>query len=178
MARQGNKFFEYYLIMNNRKHQKTTQNADAPEVSDITGLTPLQEKSAILLAAGETLTAVANKLGINRSTIYKWQMQMAFQCYYNQQCKDYKNNLKNGLFGLADEALTAVKSCLHSNNEATRLKTAMWIADKVEFTDIGISDVRTAIREQHSNLLNIDSYGFDEQGYKDELRDMGLNLDE
>ena len=58
------------------------------------------------------------------------------------------------------------------------MKTAMWIADKVEFTDIGISDVRTAIREQHSNLLNIDSYGFDEQGYKDELRDMGLNLEE
>ena len=164
--------------MNDRKRQKATQIANAPAVSDITGLTPLQEKSAILLASGETLTAVANKLGINRSTIYKWQMQVAFQCFYNQQCRDYKNNLKNGLFGLADEVLTAVKSCLHSNNEATRLKAAMWIADKVEFTDVGISDVRTAIRERHSNLFSIDSYSFDEQGYKDELRDMGLNLDE
>ena len=111
--------------MSNRKQQKATEMADVPEVNTQTGLTPIQEQAAILLASGDSFTAVAEKVSVNRSTLYKWQMQITFQCFFNQQCNDYKNNLKNGLFGLANEALSAIRDCLHSDNEATRLKAAM-----------------------------------------------------
>lgn len=166
--------------MSNRKQQKATETANLPEVNALTGLTPLQEQAAILLASGDAITTVAEKISVNRSTLYKWQMQVTFQCFYNQQCTDYKNNLRNGLFGLADEALGAIKDCLHSKNEATRLKAAMWITDKVGVAETGSTDVRETLREQHTkNSLNDwdDVCTFDENGYKDELRRLGLSPD-
>lgn len=159
--------------MSNRKQQKATEMADVPEVNTQTGLTPIQEQAAILLASGDSFTAVAEKVSVNRSTLYKWQMQITFQCFFNQQCNDYKNNLKNGLFGLANEALSAIRDCLHSDNEATRLKAAMWVTDKVELSEIGKSDVREAVKDKHiTSSLNDwgDFSNFDEKGYKTELR--------
>lgn len=167
--------------MNNKKQQKATETAIVPEVNALTGLTPIQEQAAILLASGDTITAVAEKISVNRSTLYKWQMQVTFQCFFNQQCTDYKNNLKNGLFGLADEALNAIRDCLHSENEATRLKAAMWITDKVELSETGSTNVRAALKGRHTkNSLNDwgDLSTFDEKGYKDELRRLGLSPDE
>jgi hypothetical protein len=69
-------------------------------------------------------------------------MQITFQCFFNQQCNDYKNNLKNGLFGLDDESLSAIRDCLHSDNEANRLKAAMWVTDKVELLEVGKTDLK------------------------------------
>lgn len=57
--------------MSNRKQQNPTKAEAKREVSTITGLTPIQEQAAILLANGESVTAVANKLNINRMTIPK-----------------------------------------------------------------------------------------------------------
>ena len=42
-------------------------------------------------------------------------MQITFQYFFNQKCNDYKNNLRNGLFGHAYEALSAMRDCLHSD---------------------------------------------------------------
>ena len=167
--------------MSNRKPQKTTEMADVPEVNTQTGLTPIQEQAAILLASGDSFTAVAEKVSVNRSTLYKWQMQITFQCFFNQQCKEYKDNLKNGLFGLADEALSAIRDCLHSDNEATRLKAAMWVTDKVELSEVGNSDLKQAIRAKHTTS-SLNDWGdlstFDEKAYKTELRQLGLNLED
>lgn len=167
--------------MNSKKQQKATEKAGVPIVNTQTGLTPIQEQAAILLASGDSFTAVAEKISVNRSTLYKWQMQITFQCYFNQQCNDYKNNLKYGLFGLADEALNAIRDCLHSNNEATRLKVAMWVTDKVELAEIGDCDIKQTIRGRHTTS-SLNDWGdlstFDEKGYKTELKKLGLNLEE
>lgn len=167
--------------MNDRKQQKATEKADLPEVNTQTGLTSIQEQVAILLASGNSVTAVAEKIRVNRSTLYKWQMQITFQCFFNQQCNGYKNNLRNGLFGLADEALSAIRDCLHSDNEGTRLKAAMWVTDRVELAKVGDYDIKQVIREKHTtSSLNDwdDLLTFDEKGYKTELRQLGLSPDE
>ncbi len=166
--------------MNNKKRQKTTEKTNLPKVNPLTGLTPIQEQAAILLASGDSITAVAEKISVNRSTLYKWQIQVTFQCFFNQQCTDYKNNLKNGLFGLADEALNAIRDSLQSKNEAIRLKTAMWITDKVELSETGTTDVRAVIKERHtkSESIDWDTPTFDEHGYKNELKQLGLSLNE
>ena len=114
--------------MDNNKQETT-------ESTLITGLSPTQEQVAILLASGESVTDVANKMNINRTTIYLWQQKINFQCFYNQQCKIIQDNIRNGLCGLYKEALEAVKDCLKSPNEALRLKTAMYVISKVEILD-------------------------------------------
>jgi len=163
----------------NKKRQKPTILGDVENsVNGQTGLTPMQEKAAMLLAAGGTLTGVAEQLGLNRSTLYKWQTIVTFQCFYNQQCSDNKANLKNGLFGLADAALEALRASLYSESEGIRLKAAMWLCERLEATAIGNTDVRAIIKQRHTQSSVIADWNratLDESGYKAELKQLGLD---
>lgn len=159
--------------MSDKRQQKT---AVLTEIDHQTGLTPTQEQAAILLASGETLTAVAEKVNVNRSTIYKWQALITFQCFFNRQCADYRANLRNGLFGLADEALTAIRNSLHSDNESVRLKAAMWLTEKIELADTGQTDVKEALKAKNTKntLADWSMSTFDEVGFNSDLRRLGL----
>lgn len=161
------------------KMKQELQQAISPEatqVSQQTGLTPIQEQAAILLASGETITAVAAKIGVNRGTIYDWQGIVTFQCFFNQQKHDYKEHLKNSLFGLTNDALTAVRNCLHSDNEATRLKAATWLLEKVAEQKTGETNARAVIRAQCTS--GVDDWGtlthFDDKAYKTECKRLGI----
>lgn len=161
-----------------KNQQKSTY---LPEVNKETGLTPIQEQTAILLASGETITAVAEQLSLNRGTIYKWQKQIAFNCFFNRQCADSKSNLIIGLFGLAHEALNTIKDCLHSDNEATRLKAAMWLTDKINNITVGQTDVIAAVKKECTKSAldwDLGKDEFNERQYKEKLKELGVVDDE
>ena len=109
-------------------------------VEQVTGLTPQQEQAALLLASGESVTDVAAKINVNRATIYLWLQKVGFKCFYNQQCKIIQDNIRNGLFGLYEDALQAVRDTLKSDNEAARLKAAMYVMGKIELLDTSQQD--------------------------------------
>lgn len=159
--------------MNHNKQQKATETANQE-----TGLTPLQEQTAIMLASGERITAVAEQLNLNRSTIYKWQRLVTFKCFFNRQCKDYRDTLITGLFGLSQEALQTIKESLHSDNEAVRLKTAMWLADKINNITIGDFDVHKAIKEECTqNQWEWADNIFGQSDYEARLKELNLSDD-
>ena len=155
---------------------KTQQNPTGKNtVNPQTGLTPLQEQAAMMLATGETITAVAAKLKVNRCTIYDWQRLITFQCFLNRQATDYRESLKNGLFGLASDALKTIRDTLHSTNESNRLKAAMWLIERVNNTDTGETDAREAIRERCTkDVMEFDGNYFDENEYNNALQWYGL----
>lgn len=164
----------------NKKKQKSTKATGISkpvDVSPTTGLTPIQEQAAMLLASGESVTAVADKLSLNRGTIYKWQKDVTYKCFFNRQCADNRSTLAMGLFGLAQEALTAVRDCLHSQNEQTRLKAAMWLTERLENFSIGQTDVREAIKQDcTSSTLDWEiKPDFNEIAYKEQLEVWGLD---
>lgn len=111
------------------------------------GLTPLQEQAAILLASGETITAIAEKLEINRSTLYEWQDILTFRCFYNKQCEIIRERIKAGLFGIQDEAFKAIKDILTGDNAAIKLKAAIWLIERASATGIGETDPHSALKE-------------------------------
>lgn len=162
--------------MSDKRQQKT---AVLTEINHQTGLTPTQEQAAMLLASGESLTAVAEKVNVNRSTIYKWQTLITFQCFFNRQCADYRANLRNGLFGLADEALAAIRNSLHSDNESIRLKAAMWLTEKIELADTGSTDVKEVLKAKNTKNSLAD-WGdlttFDEDSFNADLKRLGLQV--
>lgn len=154
-----------------RKQQKTT-------ISPTTGLTPQQEQAAIMLASGENLTAVARQLNLNRSTLYEWQDNTAFKCFYNQQCQDHKEAVKNALFGLHSTAVDTLTDLLTNGNEATRLKAAMWLLERVANTEIGKTNIRAVLREKCTHDDMSVSWGkLNEAEYKSELQRYGLSDD-
>ena len=163
--------------MADKKQQKPTEKS----VNASTGLTPIQEQAALLLASGETITAVATKLEVNRCTLYEWQKLVTFQCYFNQQATDYRDSLRNGLFGLADEALKVIKGCLQSGNEITRLKTAIWLIERVKDVDTGETDVREVIKEKCTHIqtpwdMEKPVSVFNENEYNKELKRLHLEI--
>lgn len=157
------------------------KNQQTPtETTQNTGLTPLQEQVAILLASGESITDVATKMNVNRTTIYCWQQKINFQCFYNQQCQIIQDNIRNGLCGLYSEALEAVKRCLKSPNEAVMLKTAMYVLGKVEMLDVSRQDPEAEIKklctytEDHSWDLLTPTEVVDEEKYNQMMIENGL----
>ena len=154
----------------NRIEQKAT-------ISPTTGLTPQQEQACILLASGESVTDVADKLSLNRGTLYKWQQNKAFECYYNKQCQEYKNEVKNGLLGLHQQAVATIKQLITIGSEATRLKAATWVLDKVEAIEVGETSIRRVLKEQCTTTNNGwgDFTNFDEKEYNKQLKVLGLD---
>lgn len=161
--------------MTDKSQQKPTERGT---INPETGLTPQQEQAAMMLATGETITAVAAKLSLNRCTLYEWQKLLTFQCFLNKQAADYRDNLKNGLYALANDALQAIRDSLNSTNEANRLKAAMWLVERVGNADTGETDAREAIRARCTHdVLEVDSTLFDEDEYSKALQWYGLQPD-
>lgn len=144
-------------------------------ISQETGLTPQQEQVAILLASGAGVTEVADKAQISRATIYQWQQLTTFKCFFNKQCNDVRNALTVGLFGLASEALQVIKECLNSEDDKVRLKTAIWITDKLHSVEIDQTDIITALKAEATYTDNIFSSPYlHEEEYQEKLQYYGL----
>ena len=160
--------------VNRNEVNRNEQNAT---ISPTTGLTPQQEQACILLASGENVTNVADKLSLNRGSLYKWQQNKAFECFYNKQCQEYKNEVKNGLLGLHQQAVATIEQLITTGSEATRLKAATWVLEKVEAIEVGETSIKRALKEQCTTTS--DDWGdlttFDEKEYKRQLKAFGLD---
>lgn len=153
-----------------KKQQKPTNLTE-------TGLSPVQEKTAILLASGESISSVAEKLQLNRSTIYQWQDMLTFQCFFNQQKQDIREGLRSEIFSLGEMAIKVLKDCLQSENESVKLKASLAILDRVESAEIGACSARNVLKEQatRSSLSSDwDTPFLHQEEYEELLKENGL----
>ena len=164
------------IVAMNRNQQNQT-------ILTASGLTPLQEQAATLLASGKNISEVAEELSLNRGTIYQWQQKITFQCYFNFQRQEAKDTLKNGLFSLYNEALEAIKGCLSSENETIKLKAATYIIQKIEENPMGETDIKEVLKGQATRIesdfpiINAEREVFDEKEYKRLLIENGVKDD-
>ena len=101
---------------------------------------------------------------------------MPFQCFYNTQCNDYKAEVRNALLGLHSEAVDTVRELMQNGGEATRLKAAMWLLEKVEAVEVGATDVKEALKAQHTEpIFDIPTASLNEKTYRQALKDWGLS---
>lgn len=144
-------------------------------VSQITGLTPTQEQAATLLASGTSITEVADKLNVSRASLYIWQKQTTFQCYFNRCCNEARSTLMGGLYGLAQEALATIKDCLQSEDEKIKLKAAIWIADKIQSVEIREhTDIVAYLTDEATYAERYEEPYLHEEELKQKLEELGL----
>ena len=129
------------------------KTATKVQVSSVTGLTPTQERACSLLASGAKTAEVAQKLDVPEQTIYL-------------------------LFGLKDEAVTAIRESLNSTNESVRLKAASYIIDKLQNVEVGKTDIVEAVRAE-ATYSDTEGWGitenvFHEREYRDRLKELGV----
>ena len=161
----------------NRNQQNPTQMAVPVDAIDkTTGLTPLQERCAVLMASGTTITDIAKELGLDRGTLYQWLKKITFQCYLNQLKKAIQDNMTGRLFDLHSSAMDALQKCLHSENEGIRFKCAVWIIEKLYSAEVGEDDARKVLEKEytHTGLLEGWDTHLDRDGYERRLREEGL----
>ena len=146
------------------------------QVSKITGLTPLQERACSLLASGEDTAAVAQQLDVPEQTLFLWQKQPTFECYYNKRRSVIKDVAVQSLFGLVDEAVTAIRESLNSTNESVRLKAATYLIEKLQNVEVGRTDIVEAVMDEatYSDWGGMDVY-LHEKEYNSRLKELGVS---
>lgn len=144
-------------------------------ISDITGLTPTQERACSLLASGETIEAVAEQVNVPESTLILWQRQTTFKCFFNQKRSNIRGNLIQGVYSLAQEAVNALRQSLNSDNEQTRLKAATYIVDKLQGMEVGQTDIIAEVRAEatYMDTLSVEGY-LHEDEYEAKLKELGI----
>ena len=159
------------------KYDKNQQNPTNPiNLMDAqSGLTTKQIEAATLIVAGETITSIADKLNINRSTIYEWLEKVTFQCYINRLVKDIVCKLNNELYSMGIEAIKAVKEVLQSKNDIIKLKAAQFIIENLTNKEIKESNPKIVFKNQCTYLPDI-QWGteFNEMQYENLLKENGL----
>lgn len=165
--------------MNKNQHISTNNEGSPEAVNSQIGLTAIQERCAIMLASGSTITEVAETLHLDRGTIYSWKKKVTFTCYLNRLQIESKDILKGNLFELQGQALQALKDSLVSSNEAIRLKAAVWLIERLASSEVGAYDPKEAIRQICSKpYIGFDETYLDRRQYIAMLEESGLELDE
>lgn len=129
-----------------------------------------------MLASGETIEAVAEKMNVSESTLLLWQRQTTFKCLLNQKRSNIKGSLTQGVYALAMEAVNALRESLNSENEQVRLKAATYVVDKLQSMEIGQTDIVEAVRAEATHTdggWDMDAV-FHEDEYRARLIELGV----
>jgi len=108
-----------------------------------TELTPVQERAIYLLVSGKSITDVAKEINTDRGTIYNWFMLLEFQAFNNRVRAELKTQCTNELLSLHTQALQTIKDILKSDNEALKLKTAIFILQNVNEFQTGLTSKKS-----------------------------------
>lgn len=145
------------------------------ERSVVTGLTPIQEEAAIMLAKGQTIEEISESLNLNKGELIEWTQVVTFQCFLSQQNRAFKETLRSNIFGLAEQAVRAITESLSSDNEQVKLKAATWIVDKINELNTGQPDIAVALREKHTINTFAELYQIDEASLRKEASKLGVS---
>lgn len=90
---------------------------------------------------GKSLTEIAKKLGISRSTLYAWRHDPAYSVLHDELCEGAKHAARFELTMLAENAATAVRDCLSKEQtdaqlrrNVLRLRAAEAVLDRLGLT--------------------------------------------
>lgn len=141
-----------------------------------TGLTSQQEEAINMLIAGESVKNISERLEETETTIYQWQEQITFNCYYNKKCKAIKANINDSLLAMYEKALNTISSCMQSDNEAIRLKSATWLIEKVSSFAYGNTNPVEVFRKECTEKEDwgFPDLPFNENKFKQLLAENGL----
>ena len=145
-------------------------------------LEPKQEQYITMLIAGQSLTSISEAIGVNRSTLYVWRDLETVQARYNELLHEVKSDLEAGLLGLYSQAVGAVKECLESENDHTKLKVALWLIERAEQLKPGVTDPAALVRQNHTTTTSAldslvdfgESTELDQAAYNHRMKELGL----
>jgi hypothetical protein len=95
-------------------------------------LSPPQFVAIGLLLAGRPYADVAREVGIDNVTLFRWRQEPAFVAELRAQFELMHAAARYGLFSLATDAVSALRSSLKGQNEAARVSAAQIVLDRLD----------------------------------------------
>jgi HEAT repeat protein len=110
-------------------------------------LTARQQRAAILLASGYSISSVVQELEMHRSTLADWQRLPEFEALLNQLLEEGRAAAHAKIGTLSEKAVNVLEKLLDRANERIRLATASDILRHLSGVQIGPARVG-AIKSQ------------------------------
>ena len=107
-----------------------------------------QQQTLGLLTTGLRIEEIAEKLGVHRSTIWRWRQEPEFVAQWNQILVDTREEQTRSLLELQQEAIEALRGCLLSENDMVRLRASLSVLEKVESLSVGSTDAEEVQRDR------------------------------
>jgi len=101
------------------------------DVSNLPVLSGPQLIAIGLLLAGRPYADVAREVGIDTSTLYRWRQEPAFEAELRSQFELMHAATRYGLFSLATDAISALRTALKGQNETARVSAAQIVLDRL-----------------------------------------------
>ena len=147
-------------------------------------LPPKHEQFVALLIAGKNYRDIAAELEVNRATLTAWRNLETVQARYNQLVTEIKDDLESGLISLYAESVKTVRECLGSASDQTRLKTALWLIERAEQLEPGITNPAALVRQKHTTTTgpfeDLEAFKetseLDQAGYTRRMKELGLKV--
>jgi len=88
-------------------------------------LKPVQITAAVALASGESITAVAEKVGVSRQAVHAWLNDENFNAYINSLKHESVNAARSAIQAAASLAVSTMSDLMaNSQNDGVRLACA------------------------------------------------------
>lgn len=143
-----------------------------------TGLTPRQERAALLLTSGRSVQEIADELGLHRSTLWAWRRLETFQAHLNALKAALRLSAEEGLLALQEEALAALRRVMSGGNDGAALKAATYVLAAARETRVGSAEARELVRQKESEaalgLLLEGLGGGGSAAYERRCRELGI----
>ena len=110
-------------------------------------LTVTQEKVIELLLMSKSISEISTELKLSRTTIYEWKKDSIFEANFNIRKREIREKIDMELYRLTDSAVETIKNSLNSKNESVKLKTAVFLLNKVDSYKIGSENPDVIDRE-------------------------------
>ncbi|MBP9115194.1 MAG: hypothetical protein KBF89_02490 [Acidimicrobiia bacterium] len=123
--------------------KRTSNNEMHQNATDIE-LSPKQTMALDLLLQGQGITAVSKEIGVDRSTIYRWQGDVNFEAEKNKKARELRDATNARLVQLAEKSLSVVDDALESGDA----KVALSVLKGIGYLNGSISPIGPADPEQ------------------------------
>jgi hypothetical protein len=110
-----------------------------------------QERSILLLIAGLSLDAVAKKLKISNSSLWRWQQNDLYVARYRHLRRIRVEHSIAALQSLTADAVQCLRRNLSSGNTASEVRSALGILTK-SFEAVDLLEMETRVSEVEKRL--------------------------
>lgn len=110
-------------------------------------LSPKQHQAIEQLLQGQSITAVARQINVDRSTIYRWQDDVYFEAECNKKARELRDASKARLVQLAEKSLAVIGDAL----DAGDAKTALAVLKGIGYLPGTIAPIGSTDPEQLEN---------------------------